>query len=454
MSGGETQRVALTSALGSSLVNMLYVLDEPTAGLHPADVQRLSEAIVALKERGNTVIVVEHDETMIRLSDEVIEIGPEAGTRGGRLTFQGTPKKMLADKNSLTGQFLSGKRGATLENSNPRSWKRSIKMTGARGHNLKSIDVEIPLGVLCLVTGISGSGKSSLIQDTLYAGIAKLKGNGTAKPLPYDSIKGAGQVEDCLLVDQSPISRSARSAPVTYVKAFDAIRKVFAGTVEARIRNFTPGHFSFNSDKGQCPECEGAGQLEIDMQFLADVSMECPACQGTRYRDEILDVTYRDRSIAEVLDMSVREALAFFRGEEKIHDRLGRMVSVGLDYIKLGQPATTLSSGEGQRLKLATFLASAKRRRTLFIMDEPTTGLHFADILRLVDCFDALIDAGHSLLVVEHHAMLMQAADYLIDLGPGAAEEGGTIVAAGTPEEVAQVKASRTGEVLRNRRSR
>ena len=448
LSGGETQRVALTSALGSSLVNMLYVLDEPTAGLHPADVGPLSEVIVGLKERGNTVIVVEHDETMIRLADQVIEIGPGAGNQGGKLTFQGTPKQMIADKTSLTGQFLGGQRGTTMKNANPRSAKGTITLTGAAGHNLKSIDIELPLGVLCLVTGVSGSGKSSLVQDTLYPAITQAKGGKSPKPLPYTSIKGIGQIDECLLVDQSPISRSARSAPVTYVKAFDSIRKVFAGTIEARIRNLSPGHFSFNSEKGHCPECEGAGQLEIDMHFLADVSMECPECQGLRYRDEILEVTYRDRSIADVLDMSVREALSFFRGEDKIQSRLRQMVRVGLDYVKLGQPATTLSSGEGQRLKLATFLASAKRRRTLFIMDEPTTGLHFADIVRLVDCFDALIEEGHSLLVVEHHAMLMQAADHIIDLGPGAAEEGGAVVAFGTPAEVAKVTSSRTGQVL------
>jgi excinuclease ABC subunit A len=451
LSGGETQRVALTSALGSSLVNMLYVLDEPTAGLHPADVQRLAVAIVGLRDRGNTVIVVEHDETMIRLADQVIEIGPTAGVDGGRLMFDGTLKQMLAKKDSVTGQFLSGQRGWTLIDRTPRLPRSFISLENASGHNLKNVTVEFPLGVLCLVTGVSGSGKSSLVQDTLVGAIASQKGVRSLKSLPYDHIKGLGAIDDCLLVDQSPISRSPRSAPVTYVKAFDAIRKVFADTVEARTRNLSPGHFSFNSDKGQCPKCEGAGVLEIDMQFLADVSMTCPACEGTRYRDDILDVRYRDRTIADVLDMSVREASLFFRGHDKVQERLSKMQAVGLDYIKLGQPATTLSSGEGQRLKLAAFLASASRRRTLFIMDEPTTGLHFADIVRLVDCFDALIEDGHSLIVVEHNSLLMQAADYLIDLGPGAAEDGGKVVATGTPAEVAKVKASVTGNVLRGK---
>ena len=288
------------------------------------------------------------------------------------------------------------------------------------------------------------------MQDTLYGAIRQRKKGEATPSLPLKSITGLSQIEDCMLIDQSPISKSPRSCPATYVKAFDSIRKVFAETVEARTRNLAPGHFSFNSDKGQCVECEGAGLQEIDMQFLADVSMKCPACRGRRYRDEILNVHYRDRSIADVLEMTVRQAHSFFRGQEKVQTRLQRMIDVGLEYIRLGQPATTLSSGEGQRLKLAAFLASASRRRTLFLLDEPTTGLHFADIVRLVDCFDALLADGHGLVVVEHNAMLMQAADYLIDLGPGAAESGGTVVATGTPAEVAQVAESRTGEVLRD----
>ena len=449
LSGGETQRVALTSALGSSLVNMLYVLDEPTAGLHPSDVERLSQAIVGLRDRGNTVVVVEHDETMITLADRAVEIGPAAGTSGGRVMFEGTPDEMIDDSTSLTGQFLSGQRGWTLRDRQPREPRGFIKLRGAGGHNLKQVDVEFPLGLLCLVTGVSGSGKSSLVQDTLYGAIRQRKHGESAKPLPFDSITGLSQIDECMLIDQSPISRSPRSAPVTYVKAFDAIRKVFADTVDARTRNYSPGHFSYNSAKGQCKNCEGAGVLEVDMQFLADVSMQCPQCRGSRYRDEILQVRYRDRSIADVLDMTVRQACSFFRGYEKVQERLKRMIDVGLEYIKLGQPATTLSSGEGQRLKLAAFLASARRRRTLFILDEPTTGLHFADIVRLVDCFDALLADGHALVVVEHNAMLMQAADYLIDLGPGAAEQGGKVIAAGTPAQVAKVKQSQTGKVLR-----
>ncbi len=448
LSSGETQRVALTAALGSSLVNMLYVLDEPTAGLHPADVDRLVASIVGLRDRGNTVICVEHDETMIRTADEIVEIGPAAGRSGGQLMFQGTTKQLLRSKDSLTGQFLSGKRGWTLRDREPRKPRGFITLSGASGHNLKQVTVEFPLGVLCLVTGVSGSGKSSLVQDTLFGAIRTRKASEPTPSLPFESIEGLSQIEECMLIDQSPISKSARSCPVTFVKAFDPIRKVFAETVDARTRNYSAGHFSFNSDKGQCAECEGAGVLEIDMQFLADVTMRCPSCRGTRYRDEILKVRYRDRSIADVLEMSVREAASFFRGEPKVQEKLKRMIDVGLDYITLGQPGPTLSSGEGQRLKLAGFLASASRRRTLFILDEPTTGLHFADIVRLVDCFDALLADGHSLVVVEHNAMLMQAADYIIDLGPGSAQQGGTIVARGTPKEIAEVAESATGRVL------
>lgn len=448
LSGGETQRVALTSALGSSLVNMLYVLDEPTAGLHPSDVERLSHAILGLRDRGNTVVVVEHDATLIGLAEQIIEVGPAAGVGGGRIVFQGPVDAMLEDSASITGQFLSGRRGWTLIDREPRQPRGEIHLTGARGHNLQGVDVAFPLGLLCLVTGVSGSGKSTLIHDTLYAAVCQRKDREAPLPLPFDSITGVGQIDDCILVDQSPISRSPRSCPITYVKGFDPIRKVFAGTVEARTRNFGPGHFSFNGS-GQCPECEGAGVLEVDMHFLADVSMQCPACRGTRFRSEILDIRYRDRTIADVLAMTVREAHGFFRGENKVQEKLRRMIDVGLEYISLGQPATTLSSGEAQRLKLAAFLGAKSRRRTLFLLDEPTTGLHFADIVRLVDCFDALIADGHSLIVVEHNAMLMQAADHLIDLGPGAGTEGGRVIASGTPQQLIQTGSGPTSEVLR-----
>lgn len=448
LSGGETQRVALTGALGGNLVNMLYVLDEPTAGLHPKDVDQLAQSIRALRDRGNTVIVVEHNETMIETADRVVEIGPGAGTGGGQIVFQGTPKQLLRDKNSLTGQFLSGRRGHTLRHHEPRTPRGRITLRGASGHNLQGIDVDFPLGVLCVVTGVSGSGKSSLVQDTLFEAIQCEAFGQTAKPLPYQSLSGIRQIQDCVMVDQSPISRSPRSCPVTYMKAFDPIRKVFAESIEAKARGLTASHFTFNSAKGQCPQCEGAGVLEIDMQFLADVSMQCPECRGTRFRDDILKVRYRDRTIADVLAMSAKEAYEFFRGSAKVQARIKRMIDVGLGYLSLGQSATTLSSGEGQRLKLAAFLASARRKRTLFVMDEPTTGLHFDDLIRLVDCFDALIADGHSLLVVEHNPLLMLSADHLIDLGPGAGQHGGQIVAQGPPQQIATHPHSQTGKVL------
>ena len=319
---------------------------------------------------------------------------------------------------------------------------------GARGNNLQNITVEFPLGVLCLVTGVSGAGKSTLVQDTLYAAICHRKRKDASKPYPYDDVYGDGQIDDVILVDQSPIGRSPRSNPVTYVKAFDEIRAVFADTVEARTRNYTAGHFSFNVDGGRCPSCDGDGFVEIDMQFLADVFMRCDQCQGRRYRKEILDITYRGKNIADVLDMTAREAFSFFRGQAKAQGRLKRLLDVGLDYLRLGQPANTLSAGEAQRLKLAAYLSSARRRRTLFLMEEPTTGLHHADIVQLLDCFDALLAVGHSLIVVEHNLQMMKAADYIIDLGPGAAEDGGRVVVQGTPEKVARCKDSVTGRFL------
>jgi len=438
LSGGELRRVALTAALGSSLVNMLYVLDEPSIGLHPRDIARLLDAIRLLRDRGNTVVVVEHEESIIRAADHVVEIGPGAGERGGRIVFQGTPEEMRRSADSLTGQYLAGRRGA-----GPAPRRRPpnhgwIRLAGARGHNLKNITVEFPLGLLCVVTGVSGSGKSSLVQDTLYPALCRRLRKDAPKPLPYDDVLGDGQIDDVIMVDQSPIGRTPRSNPVTYIKAFDEIRQVFADTIEARTRNYTPGHFSFNVDGGRCSVCQGDGYLQIDMQFLADVYMRCPQCNGARYRDDILEITYRGRNIAEVLEMTVREAFTFFRGQPKVQARLKRLMDVGLDYLRLGQPANTLSGGEAQRLKLAGYMSAAKRGRCLFILDEPTTGLHFADVAQLLDCFDALLGVGHSLIVVEHNLQVIKAADYIIDLGPGAADQGGQVVAKGTPEMVAR----------------
>lgn len=448
LSGGEMQRVALTSALGSSLVNMLYVLDEPSVGLHPKDTDDLFVSIERLRDRGNSVVVVEHEDTFLRKADHIIEIGPGAGDNGGQVVFEGTPAEMLVDEQCLTGEYLNGRRGGTSTENRRKPTHGSVKLNGACGNNLKSINVEFPLGVLCVVSGVSGAGKSTLVRDTLYPALCARKRKDGGKALPFSDVLGDGQIDDLVLVDQSPIGRSPRSNPVTYIKAFDAIRAVFADTLEARTHNYTAGHFSFNVDGGRCSACEGDGFVQIDMQFLADVYMKCSQCHGRRYRKEILDVTYRGKNIADVLEMSVRKAYSFFRGQDKVQQRLKRLMDVGLDYLKLGQPANTLSAGEAQRLKLAGYLASAKRNRTLFLLDEPTTGLHFSDIVRLLDCFDALLGAGHSLIIVEHNLQLMKAADYIIDLGPGAAEDGGEVIVTGTPEEVAACRESATGRYL------
>jgi excinuclease ABC subunit A len=448
MSSGEAQRVTLTSALGSSLVNMMYVLDEPSVGLHPDDVQRLTRPILSLRDRGNSVVMVEHDDTMIGIADHVIEIGPGAGLDGGNVVFDGTPSDMRDDEQSLTGNFLSGRRSVSIPQRRRESAHGWLRLSGASGHNLKNINVEFPLGVLCLVTGVSGSGKSTLVEQTLYPALCRRKRKDVFKPEPFSDVVGDGQIEDIVLIDQSPIGRSPRSNPVTYIKAFDAIRNVFAETLTARTHNYKASHFSFNVDGGRCTACKGDGHVQIDMQFLADIMMKCSQCGGSRYRREILEVTYRGRNIANVLNMTAREAFTFFRGQPKVQGKLKQLIDVGLQYLPLGQAANTLSTGEAQRLRLASYLSSPRRGRTLFLMDEPTTGLHFADIVQLLDCFDALINVGHSLIIVEHNPQMMLAADFIIDLGPGAADEGGTVVAHGTPEEVSHCEESPTGRLL------
>ena len=450
LSGGEAQRVALTSALGSSLVNMLYVLDEPSVGLHPADTSKLLQSLYDLRDRGNSVVVVEHEEVILRAADHLVEVGPGAGETGGQIVFEGTPEELLESPDSLTGDYLAGRRGVTSPEKRRPTSHGWVKVTGAKGNNLKDVTAELPLGVLCVITGVSGAGKSTLIHDTLYPALRRRKRKDASPPLPYDDVFGDGQIDDVIMVDQSPIGKSPRSNPVTYIKAFDAIRNVFAETIDARTHNYTAGHFSFNVDGGRCSVCNGDGYLQIDMQFLADVYMKCNQCRGSRYRREILDVKYRGRSIADVLDMSVRQACSFFRGQEKVQTKLKRLLDVGLDYLRLGQPANNLSAGEAQRLKLAGYLSTARRSRTLFLMDEPTTGLHFSDVVKLLDCMEALLSAGHSLIVIEHNLQMIKAADYVVDMGPGAADEGGTIIATGTPEDVARSKVSQTGLFLQS----
>jgi excinuclease ABC subunit A len=451
LSRGEAQRVALTSALSSSLVHMLYVLDEPTVGMHPADTENVLVAIRKLRDRGNTVVAVEHDPALLQTADEVVELGPEAGQRGGEIIFQGSPTDLLNCETSRTGDYLAGRLGGSEERTRREPKHGWLKLVGARGNNLKNVTVELPLGVLCVVTGVSGAGKSSLIEETLYPSLrAKLNQETSANPLAHDDLVGAGQLENVVFVDGAPIGRSPRSNPVTYIKAFDEIRQVFAQTVDAKVNNFTVGHFSFNGAAGRCSHCEGDGAIKVDMQFLPDVFMRCPACHGARYRKELLAVKYRGRSIAEVLELTVREAFLFFRGQKKVQAKLKRLMDVGLDYLQLGQGAHTLSGGEAQRMKLAGYLQTARRGRTLFLLEEPTAGLHFQDVTQLLDCFDSLLAVGHSLIVIEHNLQVIYAADYVIDLGPGAAEQGGQIVAHGTPEEIAAIPASRTGAALRD----
>jgi excinuclease ABC subunit A len=455
LSGGEARRVALTTALGSGLVNTLYVLDEPSIGLHPRDVGRLVTILRDLRDAGNAVVVVEHEEAILRAADLLVDIGPGAGDAGGRVLYVGPPAGVAEVAESATGAFLAGRLKIPAPERRRPPAHGAIVLRGAAGHNLKHIDVEFPRGLLCVVTGVSGSGKSTLVEETLYpALLARVKGE-HRPAAPYRELAGAEGLDDVALIDQGPIGRSSRSNPVTYLKAFDEIRRTFAETHEAKLRHYGPSRFSFNVPGGRCDACEGHGYQTIDMQFLADVLIRCPECRGRRYRPEVLEVTYRGKSIAEVLDLTVREAFSFFRHRPKAQAKLRPLLDVGLDYLRLGQPASTLSGGEAQRLKLAGFLATspaaatrqASGPKTVFLLDEPTTGLHPADTAKLLDCLHALADLGHSLIVVEHSPEVMRAADWIIDLGPEAGAEGGRIVAQGTPEEVAR-SGTHTGRVL------
>ncbi len=450
LSRGEAQRVAFASALGSSLVNLLYVLDEPTAGLHPHDIQRIVTALETLRDRGSTVVVVDHSELILRAADRIVEIGPGAGADGGRVEFEGSLEELIREGTTRTADYLTGRREVDPGSPQHREARGWLSLYGASGHNLKKIDVRFPLGVLCAVTGVSGAGKSTLVHQTLYAELRRRMGKAGPKPLPLDRLEGSEQLDEVVWIDRQPPAQVARSNPATYARAFGEIRRVFAETVDARIHNYTAGDFSFNVEGGRCEECKGEGSLTVDMQFLASVRVTCPVCQGRRFRERILEVTYRGKNIAEVLEMTVAEAFRFFRGERKVQARLQRLMDVRLDYLRLGQPLDTLSSGEGQRLKLAGHLASGARGRTLFLLEEPSAGLHDADLVKLLDCFDSLLAVGHSLIIIEHHPKLIRAADYVIDLGPGPAEDGGTLVVAGTPDEVASCPASLTGQWLKS----
>jgi excinuclease ABC subunit A len=460
LSGGEVQRINLTTALGTSLVNTLFVLDEPSIGLHPRDMRRVIDVMQRLRDNGNSLLVVEHDPQIMLAADRVVDLGPGPGERGGRIVFDGTPGELARRSDTLTAQYLSGARDAAASAGHrgpPKPGDPRLVIEGASEHNLRDLDVEIPLGRLVCVTGVSGSGKSTLVQDVLYPALLRAKGRPTEAPGSHRALHGVEHVDEVVMVDQTAIGRTTRSNPASYVGAFDAIRKRFAAEAVSIERGYTVGTFSFNSGTGRCPACAGNGFEHVEMQFLSDVYLRCPDCDGKRYRAEILDVKLERgdgpaRSIADVLEMTVSEAAAFFAGDREVLDRLEPLVAVGLDYLRLGQPVPTLSGGEAQRLKLAGHLAgtekSGARHRTVFLFDEPTTGLHFDDVAKLLGAFRRLLDAGHSLVVIEHNLDVIRAADWVVDLGPEGGERGGTLVAAGTPEAITRCEASYTGRAL------
>ena len=449
LSGGEAQRIRLATQIGSSLVGVLYILDEPSIGLHQRDNEKLIATLERLRDLGNTVIVVEHDEQTMRSADHLVDLGPGAGEHGGWIVAEGTAAKVQKVKESLTGQFLAGTRTIEVppERRTPSGY---VEILGASQHNLRDVDVHVPLGTLTCVTGVSGSGKSTLVNEVLYKAIANRLHRARQRPGAHRAIKGLDQLDKIIAVDQSPIGRTPRSNPATYTGLFDVIRDLFSKTQEARARGYKPGRFSFNVKGGRCEVCRGDGQIKIEMHFLPDVYVPCEQCDGRRYNKETLEVKFKGKSIAEVLAMPVEEALKFFEHIPKIRRRLETLDAVGLGYIRLGQPATTLSGGEAQRVKLATELSKVATGRTLYILDEPTTGLHFADVQRLLEVLQRLVDAGNSVVVIEHNLDIIKSADRLIDMGPEGGEEGGMVIAAGTPEEVAAERSSHTGEFLRD----
>ncbi|MEO7911790.1 MAG: excinuclease ABC subunit UvrA [Roseiflexaceae bacterium] len=449
LSGGEAQRIRLATQIGAGLQGVLYILDEPSIGLHPRDHSRLLATIQHLRDIGNTVLIVEHDEDTIRAADWIVDIGPGAGEHGGELIASGPIEQIIATSRSITGQFLSGKRRIPVPKRRRSGNGKRLAIKGAREHNLKNVDVTIPLGTFVAVTGVSGSGKSTLVTDTLYARLAQALYNAKTRPGAHDSIYGIEQLDKVIDIDQSPIGRTPRSNPATYTKAFDPIRQLFAQVPEARTRGYDASRFSFNVKGGRCENCNGEGLMQIEMQFLPDLFVPCEVCGGARYNRETLDILYRSKNIAEVLDMTVEEALIFFDRVPAIREKLQTLADVGLGYVKLGQPATTLSGGEAQRIKLATELARRATGRTLYILDEPTTGLHFADIERLLQVLQRLVDAGNTVLVIEHNLDVIKSADWIIDMGPEGGDAGGQVIAAGTPEQIAQVAESHTGAFLR-----
>jgi excinuclease ABC subunit A len=449
LSGGESQRIRLASQIGSGLTGVLYVLDEPSIGLHQRDNTRLLDTLTRLRDLGNTVVVVEHDEEAIMTADHVVDIGPGAGIHGGEVIAEGTPKKIVATKKSLTGQYLSGALEVPVpQKRRETNARKCITVKGARGNNLKNISAEIPLGTFTCVTGVSGGGKSTLLIDTLYKSLARKLNNARGTPAEHDTIDGLHLLDKVIDIDQSPIGRTPRSNPATYTGAFTPIREWFAGLPEAKARGYKPGRFSFNVKGGRCETCQGDGVIKIEMHFLPDVYVECDSCNGRRYNRETLEVKFKEKSIADVLDMTVDEAADFFKAVPMVRDKMVTLQRVGLGYIKVGQQATTLSGGEAQRVKLAKELSKRATGRTLYILDEPTTGLHFHDVAKLLDVLHELVESGNTVAVIEHNLEVIKTADWIIDIGPEGGDGGGEIVATGTPETVAKVKKSYTGQYL------
>ncbi|HKD25297.1 MAG TPA: excinuclease ABC subunit UvrA, partial [Xanthobacteraceae bacterium] len=448
LSGGESQRIRLASQIGSGLTGVLYVLDEPSIGLHQRDNARLLETLKRLRDLGNTVIVVEHDEDAIRTADHVVDVGPGAGIHGGRIVAAGTPTDIMASKHSLTGRYLTGALTIDVPERRPIDPRRLVTVVNARGHNLKSVTAEIPLGVFTCITGVSGGGKSTLLIDTLYKAVARKLNNASEAPARHDRIEGLEHIDKIIDIDQSPIGRTPRSNPATYTGAFTPIREWFAGLPESKARGYEPGRFSFNVKGGRCEACQGDGVIKIEMHFLPDVYVTCDVCKGKRYNRETLDVLFKGKSIADVLDMTVEEALDFFKAVPRVREPLALLHRVGLDYIHVGQQATTLSGGEAQRVKLAKELSKRATGRTLYILDEPTTGLHFHDVKKLLDVLHELTDQGNTVVVIEHNLEVIKTADWIIDLGPEGGDGGGEIIAAGTPEDVVKVERSYTGKFL------